>query len=60
MLALRDMHSRHPDSIMAGAADALMHPNKKSAAGLIVLVLVALGLYFMLPEIRRYLRLERM
>ena len=60
MLALRDIHARHPDSIMAEATHALMHPTKKSATGIIVVLLVALGIYWMLPEIRRYLRLERM
>jgi exosortase/archaeosortase len=37
-----------------------MHPSQKSAAGIIVLLLIALGIYFMLPEIRRYIRRERM
>jgi hypothetical protein len=28
--------------------------------GIVLLVLVGLGIYFILPEIRRYLRIERM
>jgi hypothetical protein len=37
-----------------------MYPTKQSAAGIVVLLLVAAGIYWMLPEIRRYIRLERM
>jgi hypothetical protein len=60
MLTLRDLHAHYPDSMRADATHALTHPTKKSAAGIIVLLLVAVGLYYMLPEIRRYIRLERM
>jgi hypothetical protein len=37
------------------------HPVKSIGAGsLILLVVAALGLYVMLPELRRYIRIERM
>jgi hypothetical protein len=59
MLALRDLYSRQPSTVDE-ATHALLHPTKKSLGGIILLVLVALGLFWMLPEIRRYLRIERM
>jgi len=59
MLALRDLYSRHP-ATSHDTAYALLHPSKKSATSIIVLLLVALGIYWALPEIRRYIRLERM
>jgi len=59
MLALRDLYSRQPSTIDE-ATHALLRPTKKSLGGIILLVLVALGIYWMLPEIRRYIRLERM
>ena len=60
MLALRDLYSRHHPDAMEEARYAMMHPTKKSLGGIILLVLVAAGIYWMLPEIRRYLRIERM
>ena len=59
MLALKSLYTRHPDT-RQHASDAMMYPTKQSAAGIVVLLLVAAGIYWMLPEIRRYIRLERM
>ena len=59
MLALKELYSRHPDA-RHESAEPLMRPTKKAAAGLIVLLLVAAGIYWMLPELRRHIRLERM
>jgi hypothetical protein len=59
MLALSDLYPRHSSS-MHEATHTLMHAHKKSIGGIIVLLLVAAGIFWMLPEIRRYIRLERM
>ncbi len=55
MLALRNMipHSRSP-------ARHSLAKQGYSAGGLVLLVLALLGLYFLWPEIRRYIRIERM
>ena len=58
MLALKDLYSRHPDT--RDQATSVLMTNKKSIGGIVVLVLVALGIWMLLPELRRYLRLERM
>jgi hypothetical protein len=58
MIALKDLYARHPEGI--NSANFARVSNKKSIGGIIVLVLVAVGVWMMLPELRRYLRLERM
>ncbi|MDB5173554.1 MAG: hypothetical protein JWO87_3282 [Phycisphaerales bacterium] len=56
-----------PTELLERAGETLGHPwqsfsqrPRKMTGGLIALILVALGVYWMLPEIRRYLRIERM
>jgi hypothetical protein len=63
MLAIRDSFSRQMGrhrGAMEQASESHMLPGRKSAAGIITLLLLAVGLYYVFPEIRRYLRLERM
>ena len=54
MLALRDLYTRHPQET------SVFLTKKTSIGGIILLVLVALGIYWMMPELRRYIRMERM
>jgi len=46
------------DALARGGREVTRRPY--SVGGLVALGLALLGLYFVLPEIRRYLRMERM
>ena len=59
MLALREA-VRHPSRLLAEHGHDRAMRRTGSAAGLILLALGVAAVYFMLPEIRRYIRMERM
>jgi hypothetical protein len=58
MVALKDMVRRTSNALSEPEHE---FPTKSiSAAGIVLVVIAALGVYWLLPEIRRYLRIERM
>lgn len=57
---------RHPSRMLERASEALhlrqapRRPMLGAGGGLVALILLVLGIYWLLPEIRRYVRIERM
>jgi hypothetical protein len=57
MSMLRDMvRSAMPER----ESEHLMAKRSAGIGGIVLLVLLGLGIYWILPEIRRYMRIERM
>ncbi|HWB54201.1 MAG TPA: hypothetical protein VG722_08410 [Tepidisphaeraceae bacterium] len=59
MVALREM-ARHP--LEQAAKPAVRQAVKRPfwAGGIFIMIVTAIGVYWLFPEIRRYLRIERM
>ncbi|MBV8780345.1 MAG: hypothetical protein JO353_03010, partial [Phycisphaerae bacterium] len=58
MVALRDIHLR-PSDVLEEAKHVLGYTTQKPmrTGSILIILLLAAGLYWMLPEIRRYLRI---
>jgi hypothetical protein len=50
----------HPGRLFARRREPAMHHPKSSIAGIIVLLLGIVGLMWMWPELKRYMRIRRM
>jgi hypothetical protein len=57
MSMLRDMVRSH---LPERESEHLLAKRSASIGGIVLLVLIGAGIYWILPEIRRYLRIERM